>query len=186
MFLMSEQTANKSTRWFCRPRFILLGTAGLLMILAFCSRLGMFFAWGAVLVGVPVCIMIGLIARLRPRGKENRSLFWWGLIGPTLIFSCLIGSLIVTRVLGEASLHQADHVIEALKAYHQDNGTYPDRLDQIVPSHIRRLPHAPFAWLGLDFEYIRDEDSFRLSLSTGFLAWWYYYSDTGYWEFSTD
>ncbi|MDP1681137.1 MAG: hypothetical protein Q8L39_05115 [Burkholderiales bacterium] len=53
--------------------------------------------------------------------------------------------------------HRANDVIVAVKAYHQQHGAYPKRLDDLIPVFLPSVPRAKYV-LGLgEFKYLYDE-----------------------------
>ena len=53
--------------------------------------------------------------------------------------------------------HRANDVVAAVKAYHQQHGAYPKRLDDLVPAFLLSVPRAKYV-LGLgEFKYLYDE-----------------------------
>jgi hypothetical protein len=55
--------------------------------------------------------------------------------------------------------HRANDVIAAVKAYHQQHGAYPRRLEDLVPAFLPSVPRAKYV-LGLgEFKYLYHEAS---------------------------
>lgn len=63
------------------------------------------------------------------------------------------------------SERRGEAIIEALQAYHEANGRYPDSLDALVPEHLAEV-QPPTAGTGA-WEYAAGEDGQRFFLQFG-------------------
>lgn len=98
----------------------------------------------------------------------------------------------VTRIDQDVSKERADEVVQALKRFHAEQQRYPDKLDDLVPKYLPRVPAAhPFAVSQDRFmyrSYPKTEerpafDPFFAYTIVAPLGWSSYDFETGEWRF---
>ena len=77
----------------------------------------------------------------------------------------------------------AEAIIAALREHHDDKGSYPERLSDLVPGSLSQIPSAaPLLVVDRWFRYRRSERGFELSFESGFLVERVYDPPTGTWS----
>jgi hypothetical protein len=62
-------------------------------------------------------------------------------------------------VQSSIAMANAAYVIQACESYRTDNGSYPDRLDQLVPRYLKSIPRAKYCHFFGGFCYVRIDQS---------------------------
>lgn len=108
-------------------------------------------SFGAVLGGLGVVISV-LMAAVRMRGKL-------AVAGAHLVAAAIYGAAAATVQLSSANVrNDADLIISKLEEYKKQHGSYPDRLDALVPALLPAIPKpGPTGFL-----YGKSEDSYNL------------------------
>lgn len=98
----------------------------------------------------------------------------------------------VTRIDQDVSRERANEVVQALKRFHAEQQRYPDKLDELVPKYLPRVPVAhPFAVSQERFIYRSYPKTEERSASDPFFGytivtpfgWSSYDFETGEWRF---
>jgi len=62
---------------------------------------------------------------------------------------------------------KGDRIVDAIETYKKLNGTYPDRLDQLVPDFLPEKPVTEFPFATTRFVYHLQEEGFSLEFFAG-------------------
>jgi hypothetical protein len=117
--------------------------------------LGVFFVF---LITCIVAFLCGLyLSYFLPRWRKLNGLLV-GLVFPVILF---ISSTTIGLYFDPDSIikRNGDTIAGALNKYHSDQGRYPEKLDDLVPTYLAELkePGTMWGWL-----YIADKDTFTL------------------------
>ena len=102
----------------------------------------------------------------------------------------MIPVLTLALVLGNTALQSriahahAERVIQAAEEYRRTVGTYPAKLDELVPRHLSSVPRAKYSLLGV-FLYIASTDRHSLAWSEQFppFGWSFYVFEEARWGY---
>jgi hypothetical protein len=99
------------------------------------------------------------------------------------LLNVTIASLILLGCNGKFDRTQASAnlIIEALQSYKEDNGFYPDKLQDITPLYLEKLPKSNYS--NRDFIYEKSEDSYQLVYLGAFGVEATYHSSTKLWSY---
>jgi hypothetical protein len=117
---------------------------------------GLGFLWLFIPIMGIFLATIGLVVTL-PRSAKLTAFFYLLLLPPAL--------LLVTERTHHVDFYQlterrAERVNQAIKAYYIQEGTYPDNLHQLTPSHLRSLSE-PMIIFGQDWCYGSEGDQYQ-------------------------
>jgi hypothetical protein len=132
------------------PRALVLA-ALLVLVDAFWFNQGIF----SLLIGLGL-IFIALPRAFLPKFRATRRARLRN-IGIYLIAVVIV--LGVIRVNNRIAARRADDVVAAVKAFHAQNGRYPDSLDALVPAFLTAVPRAKYTLQFDKFMYIKTESS---------------------------
>ena len=77
----------------------------------------------------------------------------------------------------------AEAIVAALREHRDENGSYPERLSDLVPGNLPEMPSAaPLLVVDRWFRYRRSERGFELSYESGFLVERVYDSASATWS----
>jgi hypothetical protein len=126
--------------------------AGLLVLVdGFWMNQGVF----SVLIGVGL-IFIALPRAFLPKFRATRRARLRN-IGIYLIAVVIVVGL--NMVNNRIAARRADDVVAAVKAFHAQNGRYPDSLDALVPAFLTAVPRAKYTLQFDRFRYVKTETS---------------------------
>lgn len=132
------------------PRALVLA-ALLVLVDAFWFNQGIF----SLLIGLGL-IFIALPRAFLPKFRATRRARLRN-IGIYLIAVVIV--LVLNAVNNRIAARRADDVVAAVKAFHAQNGRYPDSLDALVPAFLTAVPRAKYTLQFDKFMYIKTESS---------------------------
>lgn len=71
-----------------------------------------------------------------------------------IYFSAAILVFASNHINNKIAHNRAVELIQVIEKYKQDNGSYPEKLEVLVPKYISNIPKAKFTFYGSDFRYI--------------------------------
>jgi hypothetical protein len=83
-----------------------------------------------------------------------------GAIAVILQILLMVGHWGVQRACYAQAQQRADPILAALASYHQENGAYPQTLDELLPAYLDRVPEPGCGWLQA---YPDHRDGFELA-----------------------
>lgn len=127
----------------------LIGAALLFFVDAICMNQGgisAIFGLAILFVAIPMALF-GRDRALRSY-KLKKSAIW--LVAVAGVFASNWAS-------NQMASHRANDVVAAVKAYHQQHGAYPKRLDDLVPAFLPSVPRAKYVLAFGEFKYLYHE-----------------------------
>ncbi|MBJ6725271.1 hypothetical protein [Geomesophilobacter sediminis] len=136
-------------------------TAFLLLIVDAVLVNTVFMAGIVLLVGIPV-LLVKLVLYRKERERRRlllkRAAVWGAMV--VLSIAALIGN-------DSLAVRRAEKVIAACEAFRGKTGAYPEKLSQLVPGYLPKIPLAkPFVTVGDKFQYHADPADHCLSYTT--------------------
>jgi len=107
-------------------------------------------------ISVIVGIFVLFISVPRALFGRDRALRTLRLKKSAIWLIAVVGVFAFNRVSNEMAHRRANDVIVAVKAYHQQHGVYPKRLDDLVPAFLPSVPRAKYVLFLGEFKYLYD------------------------------
>lgn len=102
-------------------------------------------------LGMSILLLGGLLALLRHREPQARNRFRRA--GIYLLLG--LAAVATGRFQAAAAQRHADQVVAACQRYRAERGSYPDRLEDLVPAYLPAVPPVTYALLAEPFRYSR-------------------------------
>jgi hypothetical protein len=96
-----------------------------------------------------VSVVKSLVQRPKPLIASARAAV------PLVTLLLVLGNYYVQRSVANAN---AANLIRACESYREANGTYPERLEQLVPRYVASIPRAKYCCLHGEFWYLYGRD----------------------------
>lgn len=103
------------------------------------------------LIGLPLLSLLLIVALVLTTPFRLAWLLWrreslriWlaGLVLQAIGLTLALGLAYANAVFSQ---YQADKVVDALQRYHDAHGTYPDKLETLVPTYLEKIPRLGFS-----------------------------------------
>jgi hypothetical protein len=95
---------------------------------------------------ISLIVFIGCRAAFFRRFEEDklrrRLYLAGGLLVPFLILIPCFSPIFATSICFELNRHTGNTIVVALEGYKQDHGTYPEKLESLVPAYLHEIPPA--------------------------------------------
>jgi hypothetical protein len=85
-----------------------------------------------------------MIKKRSPKAQITKSLIF----GVMVI--CIVGANIINNKIAK---YRSRQLIKAVEQYHQDNSYYPEKLSDLVPAYIPKVPIAKYSLVFNEFWY---------------------------------
>ncbi len=85
-----------------------------------------------------------------------------GFMNVGIFVAAILCVFTLNAVMNRIARERAEELVQAIKAYRNDTGTYPKRLDSLVPVHIDQIPLAKYTLISHQFIYWASEESATL------------------------
>lgn len=106
---------------------------------------------GAYMLSAFVCPIWFVVAVVLGLAERQRG----GVAAARILIPVVMGLLVFGnhRLQGTIAKSNAADVVEACERYRNTEGSYPDRLDQLVPRYLKKVPRAKYCLFQGEFWY---------------------------------
>lgn len=101
-----------------------------------------------------VILLVGIPKALFDR---DRALRIYKLKKSTIWLVAIVSVFVFNWANNQMARERANVVVAAVKAYHQQHGAYPKRLDDLVPAFLSSVPRAKYVLSFGEFKYLHRE-----------------------------
>jgi hypothetical protein len=172
------KTTDRPFRWARLPSFARRSLGGALVLLAWDGVLSGSFVFSVLFC--PVWFLVSVLKNVVQRPG-------WGIA----LFRIAIPALTLGMVLGNSNLQSriaranAERIISACEQYHVAHGSYPSKLEDLVPQYLESLPRAKYCIMMGEFHYwdMGDCHFFTLAEIPPFGRWSYTFERQPHWHY---
>ena len=129
-----------------------------------------FYIWDVLIFGLPVIglglsflafVSYGLFALVRKAKQERemaRRYAWKGLIFLVTV-AAILGSHNLNLKMGASN---ADRIIDAVETFYMDQNRFPEKLEELVPVYLERIPRAAVRFNANEYRYWDEGGRYQL------------------------
>jgi len=129
-----------------------------------------FYIWDVLIFGLPVIglgfsflafVSHGLFAIVRKAKQEGelaRRYAWQGLIYLVCV-AAILGSHNLNLKMGASN---AERIIVAVETFYRDHNRFPEKLEELKPTYLERIPRAAVRFNANEYRYWSEEDRYQL------------------------